>query len=175
MLINGEAFDRVVLATGVTNAPMRIQLYQQLQEELDAPTVDGLPEVDNSLRWVEGENVFLLGANAALELGPGGWNLMGAMRGAKLVAQELRELMWATDTTVSKQGMFVNPFSLLDGDDQSNDESDDESDDGGAEWRADHAGCSKPAPSARPSKAPKNQGKPKKSKANRGKKGGRRA
>ena len=31
----------------------------------------------------------MLGANAALELGPGGGNLIGAMRGARVVSNEI--------------------------------------------------------------------------------------
>ena len=169
---------RVEEMSDVTNAPMRIPLYSQLQKEFEAPTIGGLPEVDSSLRWVDGENLFLLGANAALELGPGGGNLMGAMRGAKLVAQELRELMWEMESKkVSKQGMFVNPLSLLDVESggESEEESDGEGDMQGAGWRAAHAGGTL-APSARQGKAaPKKLGKPKKSKASRGAKGGRRA
>lgn len=114
LLVNGTAFDRVILATGVAAAPLLTPLYQQLQAELDAPTMDGLPEVDSSLRWVDSENLFVLGANAALELGPGGANLMGAMRGAKTVAQELRDLMWTTaGRKVAQLGMYVNPWSIL--------------------------------------------------------------
>ena len=61
---------------------------------LQAPAVEGLPRVDSRLRWVPHEDVFVLGANAVLELGPGGGNLMGAMRGARVVSNELYGLMW---------------------------------------------------------------------------------
>ena len=36
----------------------------------------------------------MLGSNAMLELGPGGCNLMRAMRGARVVANELKGLVW---------------------------------------------------------------------------------
>ena len=61
---------------------------------MNVPTVGGLPRVDSRLRWHPQEDLFVLGANAVLELGPGGGNLMGAMRGARVVSNELRDLMW---------------------------------------------------------------------------------
>ena len=64
-----------------------------MQELFEAPTIDGLPHVDNFLRWMPGEDLFVLGANAVLELGPGGGNLLGAMRGARVVSNELCRLM----------------------------------------------------------------------------------
>ena len=96
VVINGETFAMVILATGVVTAPScgaSSPLYHSVKELLQAPTIGGLPRVDNRLRWVPRENVFVLGANAVLELGPGGGNLMGAMRGARLVANELHCLL----------------------------------------------------------------------------------
>jgi hypothetical protein len=93
VIVNGEAFGMVVLATGVVTAPSCTPLYRSEQETFSAPTVEGLPRVDSRLRWIPGEDLFVLGANAALELGPGGGNLMGAMRGARVVSNELNRLM----------------------------------------------------------------------------------
>ena len=96
VLVNGETFAMVILATGVVTAPSigeNSPLFQSIKELLKAPTVDGLPRVDSRLRWVPHEDVFVLGANAVLELGPGGGNLMGAMRGARVVSYELHSLM----------------------------------------------------------------------------------
>ena len=66
--------------------------------------VDGLPRVDSRLRWVPNEDPFVLGANAVLELGPRGGNLMGAMRGARIVANELHGLMWKTREETGQKG-----------------------------------------------------------------------
>ena len=96
VVINGEPFSMVILATGVVTAPSigdSSPLYHSVKELLKAPTVHGLPSIDSRLRWVPGEDVFVLGANAILELGPGGGNLMGAMRGARVVANELHGLL----------------------------------------------------------------------------------
>ena len=96
VVVNGEAFAIVILATGVVTAPScgdSSPLYHSVKELLQAPVVDGLPRVDSNLRWVPNEDVFVMGANAALELGPGGGNLMGAMRGARVVSNELYGLL----------------------------------------------------------------------------------
>lgn len=94
VVVNGETFAMVILATGVVTTPSCSSLYQSVEELFGATTVDGLPCVDSNLRWAPKENIFVLGANAVLELGPGGGNLMGAMRGARVVANELHGLMW---------------------------------------------------------------------------------
>ena len=128
--VNGEEFDHVILATGISNAPLQLPLYQGIQAELGAPDIDGLPHVDESLRWAEGHDLFVLGANAVLELGPGALNLMGAMRGAKIVASELRDLMWATTKGKSETpnaASSANMFSLLGMDDEESEDDDGES------------------------------------------------
>ena len=128
VLVNGHAFEMVILATGVVTEPLCSPLYRSVQNMLDAPSVDGLPLVDSRLRWSPEEDVFVLGANALLELGPGGGNLMGAMRGARVVSDELRDLVWkqpkATRKANSARNIFANQYALLLGDDD--DEDDDE-------------------------------------------------
>ena len=122
VVVNGETFAMVILATGVVTAPScgdSSPLYRSVQELLKAPTVDGLPRVDSRLRWVPNENVFVLGANAALELGPGALNLMGAMRGARVVSNELHGLLnhpqSSDDRTAARRELkfFTNQYTSL--------------------------------------------------------------
>ena len=120
VIVNGESFDMVVLATGVSTGPSDSELYRSVQALFDAPTVDGLPRVDSGLRWVPGENLFVLGANAALELGPGAGNLVGAMRGARIISNELHGLMTTRQHrlpgTCPARPIFQNKYAaLLDG------------------------------------------------------------
>eukprot|EP00966_Prymnesium_polylepis_P177466 4109755-Prymnesium_polylepis.1 len=125
--VDGEPFDQIILATGSSNNPAHSALYQQVAAEFGAPTSDWFPRVDGSLRWVDGEDVFVVGANAVLELGPGALNLMGAMRGAKIVAEALRDLMWdAEDGQVSAK-VHGNMYALL-GDGESDSGNDSEED-----------------------------------------------
>ena len=116
VVVNGEAFEMVILATGVVSAPSCSPLFRSVEEAFKAPTVDGLPRVDCRLRWLPNEDIFVLGANAVLELGPGGGNLMGAMRGARVVSNELRDLMWKH--TIDRKpppsrSIFTNAYAAL--------------------------------------------------------------
>ena len=94
VVVNGDKFDMVIMATGVSAAPSSSELYKSIKERFGAPTLDGLPRVNSSLRWVPDEDLFVLGANAVIELGPGGGNLVGAMRGARVLSKALHGLMW---------------------------------------------------------------------------------
>ena len=131
--VDGDVFDHVILATGSSAAPGLNPLYQQVAAEFELPTVDHLPELDDELRWADGGNLHVVGANAVLELGPGALNLMGAQRGAKIVAGALRDLMWTGGKAASAEGVAAhNKFSLLglDTDDDGSSDYEDSDDDG---------------------------------------------
>ena len=72
-----------------------------MKEEFGGASLDDFPRVDDSLRWVRSSNqskrdadLFVVGAGAIFQLGPGALNLMGSMRGAKIVAEAMRDVMW---------------------------------------------------------------------------------
>ena len=72
-----------------------------------------------------------MGALAAVELGPGALNLMGAKVGAQLVANELTPLIWSTPTTFTaekggKRKLQNNSFAMLGGSDDDSSSDDDE-------------------------------------------------
>ena len=139
--VDGEAFDHVILATGFSTAPGRTPLYQQVEAEFALQTVktpcgtSRFPLLDENLSWAEGADLYVVGANAVLELGPGALNLMGAMRGAKIVAEALRDVMWSSEHNRDAE-MATNQFSKLNlggavleahrGCDDSGDDSDDD-------------------------------------------------
>ena len=112
VVVNGETFAMVLLATGVVTESACSPLYRSVENLLHAKTVDGLPCVDSNQRWVPGEDLFVLGANAVLELGPGGGNLMGAMKGARVVSNELAGLMWKLPDGL-KAGLARTVFSNM--------------------------------------------------------------
>ena len=124
VIVNGESFDMVVVATGVSTGPLDSDLHRSVQALFHAPTIDGLPLVHSCLRWVPGEELFVLGANAALELGPGAGNLVGAMRGSRIISNELHGLMTTRQQperrmlpgTCPARPVFQNKYAaLLDG------------------------------------------------------------
>ena len=147
--VNGCPFDQIILATGVSIEPLQSPLFQQVAAEFGAPTLDGFPLLNDSLRWVDDEDMFVLGANAMLELGPGALNLMGAMRGAKIVAEALRDVMWSTgkDGTVSSL-VDGNTYSVLGLDNDGGDRSDASSDEDEPSVATPHVPIAKLAPKA---------------------------
>ena len=52
VVVNGETFAMVILATGVVTAPSYSPLHRSVEELLRAPTVDGLAAVDSTMRWM---------------------------------------------------------------------------------------------------------------------------
>ena len=132
--VDGEVFDHVILATGSSSAPGLTPLYKQVEVEFGLRTVDNYPLLDDGLSWMpNGEDLFVVGANAVLELGPGALNLMGAMRGGRIVAEGLRDLMWSTThRKAASAAVTANQFSLLglDGSDDSDDSDESDGSDG---------------------------------------------
>ena len=113
--VDDEVFDHIILATGSSSAPGLTPLYKQVEAEFGLRTVDNYPLLDDGLSWMpNGEDLFVVGANAVLELGPGALNLMGAMRGGRIVAEGLRDLMWSTThRKAASAAVTANQFSLL--------------------------------------------------------------
>jgi lysine/ornithine N-monooxygenase len=138
--VDDEVFDHIILATGSSSVPGLTPLYKQVEVEFGLRTVDNYPLLDDGLSWMpNGEDLFVVGANAVLELGPGALNLMGAMRGGRIVAEGLRDLMWSTThSKAASAAVTANQFSLLDCSDDSDDSdvdsdgSEDDIDDDGA-------------------------------------------
>jgi hypothetical protein len=61
----------------------------QLLQELPIPVTAGLPAIQPSLEWKSGVGLFVLGAYAALQLGPGALNLAGAKTASVVVSSRL--------------------------------------------------------------------------------------
>ncbi|GBF97256.1 hypothetical protein Rsub_09947 [Raphidocelis subcapitata] len=83
------AADRLWLATGSAADAARDPLLASLLSALPVPLCGGLPVLQRDLEWAPGAGVYVLGAYAALELGPGALNLAGARTGAARVAEAL--------------------------------------------------------------------------------------
>ena len=75
--VGGARFALVILATGTTLAPLSNPLFANLHAKIPARFIGTLPVLTPSLRWVETEKIFVVGAPGALEIGPGALNLMG--------------------------------------------------------------------------------------------------
>ena len=74
---NSEKFDRIWLSTGTRFDVSAEPLLKEVSEAYPIPTVNGLPVLDESLRW-RGCSLFIMGGLAALQIGPTARNLSGA-------------------------------------------------------------------------------------------------
>eukprot|EP00798_Chlamydomonas_sp_ICE-L_P001831 gene1831-33249_t len=81
--------DFIWLATGSVVDAAKDPVFQGLLREYPTQLLGGLPTLTKSLRWADDVDVFVLGAYAALQLGPGAGNLMGAKTAAVALVDEL--------------------------------------------------------------------------------------
>lgn len=82
--------DRLWLATGSTLNAQAEPLLAPLLQHLPVALVGGLPAIQPTLEWSPGSRLYVLGAYAALQLGPGALNLAGAKTGSVIMAQQLK-------------------------------------------------------------------------------------
>ncbi|KAF8055740.1 purine nucleoside phosphorylase [Scenedesmus sp. PABB004] len=85
--------ERLWLATGSAVDARAEPLLAGLLARLPVPVVAGLPAVQPSLEWRAGAGLYVLGAYAALQLGPGALNLAGAKTGSVRLARALRSAL----------------------------------------------------------------------------------
>lgn len=82
--------DVLLLATGADIDVEQYPFLESLRAHTPVDVYNGLPVLQPDLRWAPGENVFLMGTIAALELGPDALNLAGARHAACRIARTLR-------------------------------------------------------------------------------------
>ncbi|MEM8640721.1 MAG: FAD/NAD(P)-binding protein [Cyanobacteria bacterium P01_G01_bin.54] len=80
--------DRIWLATGSTMDVSRWPLLANIQTSQPLPLVNGLPVLDAQLRWADC-NLFIMGAAAALQLGPVARNLFGGRLASERIVPAL--------------------------------------------------------------------------------------
>jgi cation diffusion facilitator CzcD-associated flavoprotein CzcO len=80
--------DRIWLATGTKLDATQNPLLADVLEEFPTGIVNGLPILDDHLRW-QGCNLFLMGGLAALQIGPTACNLAGARMASDRIVNAL--------------------------------------------------------------------------------------
>ncbi|KAK9768241.1 hypothetical protein K7432_001263 [Basidiobolus ranarum] len=63
--------------------------FKKVIDQLNVKLIEGLPVVTEDLRLAAGENIFIMGAFAALQLGPNALNLIGARSGSERIASAI--------------------------------------------------------------------------------------
>lgn len=90
LLMQGDkVYDYIVCATGTTTSLAHERLLSAFHSEMDFTTTNQA-NLTPELRVAPGQNIYVLGDSAALQLGPGAVNLMGARAGAARVARAIK-------------------------------------------------------------------------------------
>lgn len=103
-------FDRVILACGVQPDLRQHPLLSKFLERWPIPNHGGFPVLSQDIQWdeINHPNIFVVGAMAALQVGPDAGNLMGIRRAATLVANALNCRSW-----LRQKAIISNPFDAL--------------------------------------------------------------
>jgi hypothetical protein len=117
-------FDGVLVACGVQPDCNKNPVFKNLLHTFDSSKqFNGLPMVSEDLEWFP--NIFVVGGMAGLNLGPDAGNLMGARRGATIIANALDCRSWLRE----KGNIFANRYNWI-APDSSSSESDSNDDEG---------------------------------------------
>lgn len=121
--INGKrcTFDKVVCACGhradCTSLPLMRQVHQRWPTKMER----GFPLLSQDLQWEGLDNLFVIGALSALQVGPDAGNLMGLRRASQTIAGVLDLRAWMRDEKSVLGNIRGNRFSAF-GDSDSDDE-----------------------------------------------------
>jgi len=122
--IDGRActFDKVVSACGHRPDCCALPLVADLQRQWPATIHGGLPVLSQDLQWAGMSKLFVVGALAALQVGPDAGNLMGLRRAAQVLSSALDLRGWLREVGSVLGNIRGNRYSAL-FDDSSEDES----------------------------------------------------
>eukprot|EP00958_Prasinococcus_capsulatus_P000458 scaffold40_cov413-Prasinococcus_capsulatus_cf.AAC.1 len=81
--------NRMWLATGTQLDLNALRFLDEVKRCFPVEVVGGLPVLADSLKWSEGCDLYMMGAYAALQLGPDALNLAGARSGAARIAHDI--------------------------------------------------------------------------------------
>ena len=109
-----EGVEKIILCTGSSvdcnSLGLMKKTYENLSEKLGLEVVTGLPVVDEELKWGGADSpLHVVGALAMLQLGPDAPNLMGAKRGAEVIASAIG----VYDDHFEDGGIRTNRYNLL--------------------------------------------------------------
>mmetsp|Transcript_35526 Transcript_35526/g.64682 ORF Transcript_35526/g.64682 Transcript_35526/m.64682 type:complete len:381 (+) Transcript_35526:200-1342(+) len=86
-----STYDYIICATGTSTSLTDEPLLSPFLSQMEFTASTNQAKLTPDLRVAGGQNVFVLGDAAALQLGPGAVNLMGARAGAARVARAVRK------------------------------------------------------------------------------------
>lgn len=86
------SIDYIYFATGARWEGDKVPFLRTLRQEHPISTTTGFPALTEDLQWCPDVNCFLIGGFAALQVGPGAFNLEGARACAERVALQIEAL-----------------------------------------------------------------------------------
>ncbi|CAM9770211.1 unnamed protein product, partial [Heterosigma akashiwo] len=88
---NNSLYDYIICATGTSTSLTNEPLLSSFCSQMEFTSSTNQAKLTPDLRIADGQNVYVLGDAAALQLGPDAGNLMGARAGAARVARAIRK------------------------------------------------------------------------------------
>jgi len=107
------SFDRIVNACGHIPNCTLLPLVKDLLEQSEEEIVGGLPTLSQDLQWGNHKQLFVVGALAALQVGPDAGNLMGIRRAAQVITNNLGRREWLRDTTTVLGNVRGNRYAAF--------------------------------------------------------------
>ncbi|KAH7031662.1 FAD binding domain-containing protein [Microdochium trichocladiopsis] len=89
--------DHIYLATGVSCTLDGVPCLQTLRRDYPIASCGGLPCITEDMAWRDDVPLYITGRLAALQLGPGGGNLIGARTGAERVSWAVQDFLRSED------------------------------------------------------------------------------
>lgn len=85
--------DHIYFATGVGSDFEKMPCLQSIQAQYPADNCNGFPCITENMAWRDDVPLFVNGRFAALQLGPGAPNLIGARQGADRIAWSIQNIL----------------------------------------------------------------------------------
>ncbi|GAP82714.2 putative FAD binding domain-containing protein [Rosellinia necatrix] len=117
--LNGERkdlppVDHIYFATGVGTDFESLPCLQSMCHDYPVKNCGGFPCITESMAWREDVPLFVAGRFAALQLGPGAHNLIGARIGADRIAWSIQDMM-GTEENHDQDKWSQDKFNYLTG------------------------------------------------------------
>lgn len=114
-------FEKIVAACGNRPDCTSLPLVANLHRRWPAHINGGLPVLSHDVQWGGLKKFFVIGALAALQIGPDAGNLMGLRRAAHIVTSALDSRGWQRDTSSVLVNIRGNRYAALHDDSESDD------------------------------------------------------
>ncbi|KAK7752023.1 hypothetical protein SLS62_005985 [Diatrype stigma] len=101
--------DHIYFATGVGSDFEQLPCLQSMQAQYPVASCNGFPCITENMAWRDDVPLFVNGRFAALQLGPGAPNLIGARQGADRIAWSIQDVLGTKEDRsgdVSRENKF---------------------------------------------------------------------